>query len=84
MTPSDSKDLGNTHFAKTESRISPATVGGLQLKWVYETTGKLEPDPFGRLNGDATAPPAVVDGTLDFTDWAGNLHAVDAETGRQT
>ncbi|MCG8590534.1 MAG: PQQ-binding-like beta-propeller repeat protein, partial [Proteobacteria bacterium] len=35
----------------------------------------------GQINGDVTATPAVVDGTLYFPDWAGNLHAVDAETG---
>ncbi len=74
-------DLGNSHHANTESKISPATVGDLQIKWVYETTGEFEPDIFGRINGDVTVPPAYVGGVLYFPDWAGNLHAVDAKTG---
>ncbi len=75
-------DLHNTHHANTEAKISPETVGDLQVKWSYTTTEDFLPDLFGLLNGDITAPPAVVDGTLYFPDWAGNLHAVDAATGQ--
>jgi polyvinyl alcohol dehydrogenase (cytochrome) len=75
-------DRGNTHFAKDEVDISPETVGDLQVKWVYQTTPDVPIDPFFPLMvGDVTVPPAVKDGVLYFPDWAGNLHAVDAETG---
>ena len=72
----------NTHFAKNESAISAANVDQLQVKWVYQTTPDVPVDPLFPLSvGDVTVPPAVKDGTLYFPDWAGNLHAVDAETG---
>jgi polyvinyl alcohol dehydrogenase (cytochrome) len=75
-------DRGNTHFAKGEKAISPDTVGALQVKWEYQTTPDVPVDPLFPLTvGDVTVPPAVFDGTLYFPDWAGNLHAVDAETG---
>jgi polyvinyl alcohol dehydrogenase (cytochrome) len=72
----------NTHYAKGETHISPANVDQLQVKWAYQTTPDVPVDPLFPLTvGDVTVPPAVVDGTLYFPDWAGNLHAVDAETG---
>src|SRR5262245_56122351 len=72
----------NTHFAAMERQISPANVGDLEVKWVYQTTPDVPVDPtFPLTVGDVTVPPAVDKGVLYFPDWAGNLHAVDAETG---
>lgn len=64
-------DRQNTRSAAGETRISPATVGGLAPQWVF-TTG-----------GDVSATPAV-DGRLVYApDWAGNLYALDRRTGQQ-
>jgi polyvinyl alcohol dehydrogenase (cytochrome) len=72
----------NTHYAAGESSISPENADQLQVKWAYQTTPDVPVDPLFPLTvGDVTVPPAVVDGVLYFPDWAGNLHAVDAETG---
>ena len=72
----------NTHFAGKEWRISPHNVGDLEVKWVYQTTPDVPVDPsFPLTVGDVTVPPAVDKGVLYFPDWAGNLHAVDADTG---
>ena len=76
------RDLTNAHYARGETAISPETVGQLQVKWVYQTTPDVSVNPLFPLTvGDVTVPPAVVDGVLYFPDWAGNLHAVNAETG---
>ena len=75
-------NLENTHSADGETAISPGNVDQLGVKWIYQTTPDIPVDPLFPLTvGDVTVPPAVVDGTLYFPDWAGNLHAVDAETG---
>jgi polyvinyl alcohol dehydrogenase (cytochrome) len=72
----------NTHFAAKEWRISTENVGALEVKWVYQTTPDVPVDPtFPLTVGDVTVPPAVDEGVLYFPDWAGNLHAVDADTG---
>jgi polyvinyl alcohol dehydrogenase (cytochrome) len=68
-------NLHNTHAAEAEHVISPANVGRLQPKWVYETAG------------DVSAIPTVADGVVYVPDWGvpliggGKLHAVDAATG---
>ena len=75
-------DLHNTHSAAAETKISPANVSRLQVKWTYKT------------NGNVSAIPTVVDNTLYVPDWGwpwgmnvlpfggGKLHAVDATTGK--
>ena len=68
---SGGQDLSNNRHASTESKISPANVGDLDVKWAF-TTG-----------GDVSATPAV-DGTNVYVpDWAGNLFAIDRETGAE-
>ena len=62
-------DRQNTRYAASETKISPATVGGLATKWVV-TTG-----------GDVSATPAVDGQRVYFPDWAGNLYAVNRVTG---
>jgi polyvinyl alcohol dehydrogenase (cytochrome) len=69
LWPSAGHDLQNTRNQNTESKISPTRVGGLALKWQF-TTG-----------GDVSATPAVDGNTVYFPDWAGNLYALNANTG---
>jgi polyvinyl alcohol dehydrogenase (cytochrome) len=59
----------NTASNDEERKISISNVGTLAPKWVA-TTG-----------GDVSARAAVVDGTVYFPDWGGNLWALDADTG---
>jgi polyvinyl alcohol dehydrogenase (cytochrome) len=62
-------DLRNTRFQNTETTINVANVANLAVKWQF-TTG-----------GDVSATPAVDDTAVYFPDWAGNLFAVDRNTG---
>ncbi|WES66010.1 PQQ-binding-like beta-propeller repeat protein [Microbacter sp. GSS18] len=62
-------DRSNTRHAASESKISPATVADLSLKWVLNT------------GGDVSATPAVDGDRVYVPDWAGNLYAVDRSTG---
>jgi polyvinyl alcohol dehydrogenase (cytochrome) len=59
----------NTRFAAAEHDISPATVGDLAVKWITAT------------GGDVSATPAVDDEKVYVPDWAGNIYALDRETG---
>jgi polyvinyl alcohol dehydrogenase (cytochrome) len=69
-------NLHNTHEADAESAITPANVGRLQQKWVYEAAGSV------------SAIPTVSDGVVYVPDWGvplfggGKLHAIDTRTGR--
>jgi polyvinyl alcohol dehydrogenase (cytochrome) len=67
--PMGGYDRQNTRYQKTESKISPANVGDLAVKWQTDT------------GGNVSATPAVADGALYYPDWAGNLNAVDRKTG---
>ena len=60
----------NTRHQETETRISPATVRTLEVDWVLET------------GGDVSATPAVDGEHVYVPDWAGNLYAVDRDSGR--
>ena len=61
----------NTRYQSTEHAISVDNVAQLAVKWAF-TTG-----------GDVSATPAVDGSKVYVPDWAGNLYAVDRETGRQ-
>ena len=63
------QNRSNTRYAKTESKISPANVGNLDVKWVFET------------GGDVSATPAVDGKAVYVPDWAGNLFKIDRKTG---
>jgi polyvinyl alcohol dehydrogenase (cytochrome) len=69
--PSAGHDLQNTRYQNTESKIKPSNAGSLTPRWVF-TTG-----------GDVSATPAVDDTAVYFPDWAGNLFALDRNTGAQ-
>ena len=62
-------DRLNSRSAQSETKISPATVGGLTKKWELAT------------GGDVSATPAVDDQRVYVPDWAGNLYAVNRTTG---
>src|SRR5467141_2416497 len=63
------QDLSNSWSQPAEHLISPANVKGLSPKWVF-TTG-----------GDISATPTVSDDAVYFPDWAGNLFAVQKNSG---
>lgn len=59
----------NRRYANKETKISPATVSKLRLKWKFYA-GK-----------DITATPAIFNGTLYFPSWNGYAYAVKASDG---
>ncbi len=62
-------DLQNTRNASCESRISPASVSKLGVKWQFTTAG------------DVSATPAVDDSNVYFPDSSGALYKLDRGTG---
>src|ERR1700726_4178450 len=64
------QNLSNSWSQPAEHSISPANVNGLTPKWVF-TTG-----------GDVSATPTVDGNAVYFPDWAGNLFAVEKNSGR--
>src|ERR1700720_3394959 len=64
------QNLNNTWSQPAEHSITPANVKGLTPKWVF-TTG-----------GDVSATPTVDGDAVYFPDWAGNLFAVEKDSGR--
>src|SRR5215211_1110240 len=69
LWPSAGHDLRNTRFQNTETTIGVANAANLAVKWQFAT------------GGDVSATPAVDDTAVYFPDWAGNLFAVDRNTG---
>jgi polyvinyl alcohol dehydrogenase (cytochrome) len=67
--PSAGNDLQNTRYQNTESKISAANASNLAVQWQFTTAG------------DVSATPAVDGSTVYFPDSAGNLYAVDRDTG---
>ncbi len=63
-------DLRNTRSQPAEHRIGPANVNRLVARWVF-TTGS-----------DVSATPTAAGDAVYFPDWAGNLYAVKASTGK--
>ena len=67
--PVSGQNISNTRSQPAETEISPANVGRLKTKWVF-TTG-----------GDVSATPTVAGDMVFFPDWAGNLYAVEKNSG---
>ena len=65
------RDLAGSHYNPAEKQITPATVGRLKVKWVFET------------GGDVSSQPTVVGGVVYFGSWDGKQYAVDAKTGQK-
>jgi len=63
-------DFANSRSQPAEVRIGPANVNSLTVKWVF-TTG-----------ADTSATPTVSGDAVFFPDWAGNLFAVNKNTGQ--
>ncbi len=63
-------DLSNTRNQPAEHLINSSNVGKLKLAWTF-TTG-----------GSVSATPTVAGNAVYFPDWAGNLYAVDKDTGQ--
>jgi polyvinyl alcohol dehydrogenase (cytochrome) len=68
--PMFGQNTANTAANPSETKISASNVNKLTPKWTF-TTG-----------GDVTARAAVVNGVAYFPDWAGNLYAVNASSGK--
>jgi polyvinyl alcohol dehydrogenase (cytochrome) len=64
------RDLNNSRSQPFESHIGPNNVSTLVTKWTF-TTG-----------GDVSATPTMFGNAVYFPDWAGNLYAVEAQSGR--
>jgi polyvinyl alcohol dehydrogenase (cytochrome) len=62
-------DRANTRFQASEHEISVETAGDLAEEWIVET------------GGDVSATPAVDEERVYVPDWAGNLYAIDRDTG---
>lgn len=63
------RDLKNSRYQSDEKKISPRTVGNLQLRWSVAT------------DGDVTANPAVDGNFIYFPDSAGSMYKVNKTTG---
>src|SRR3954447_6422067 len=63
-------DYANSRRNPAEKQITAATVAGLRTSWSIDGVVGV------------TGTPAVVDGIAYFDDWAGNVRAVDAATGK--
>ena len=68
--PMFGQNAANTATNPLETTLSTKNVYQLKAKWVY-TTG-----------GDVSARAAVVNGTVYFPDWGGNITAVSASSGK--
>jgi polyvinyl alcohol dehydrogenase (cytochrome) len=64
------QDLGNSRNQPAEHLIDASNVSTLNLAWTF-TTG-----------GSVSATPTVAGNAVYFPDWAGNLYAVEEETGQ--
>nr|XP_043630775.1 polyvinylalcohol dehydrogenase-like [Erigeron canadensis] len=62
-------DLSNRRYANGETKINPATVANLTLKWKFVA------------GNDITATPAIYNNTLYFPSWNGNIYALNASDG---
>src|SRR5277367_2100557 len=64
------QDLSNSRNQPAEHLINSSNVSTLSLAWTF-TTG-----------GSVSATPTVAGNALYFPDWAGNLYAVEKNTGQ--
>jgi polyvinyl alcohol dehydrogenase (cytochrome) len=65
------QNLANTRSQPAEHRIDPTNASRLSVKWIFTTANSV------------SATPAVAEDAVYFPDWAGNLYAVNRNTGRQ-
>ena len=65
------QNLSNTRAQPNERNISPSSVKNLKVKWAFAT------------GGDVSATPTVSGDVVYVPDWAGNLFAIQKDTGRE-
>ena len=68
--PVTGQDLSNSRNQPAEHRINASNVSSLQVAWSF-TTG-----------GSVSATPTVAGNAVYFPDWAGNLYALNKDTGQ--
>ena len=73
------KDRKNSHFARAESEISAANASLLAVKWVFDL-GQF--NDCALVDCSVSATPTVDEDRLYVPDWAGNLYAIDRESGQ--
>ena len=66
-------DVTNTRNAANETKITPANVAGLTVKWELATEGELSATPTVENNGSKP--------TVFTVDWAGYIYSVNGDTG---
>lgn len=66
-------NIANTRNAASETKIGPGNVGGLAVKWSFETAP----------GSGVWATPVVAGGVVYAPDSKGFLYAIDAATGQQ-
>lgn len=67
--PLSGKDVSHTRHQDNEQKVSTANVAGLEPRWVFQA------------GGDVSATPTVDEQSVYFTDWAGGIYRLDADTG---
>jgi len=77
-------DLDNSHFARAETKITPANVGRLKVKWKLSLANSVATIPSYAddvlyFSDVAPAPAGVIQ---IFRKTNGNINAVDAKTGK--
>ena len=72
-------DLTNAKHAKEETKISPKTVGKLAPKWIFDFNQYNDCE---KANCGTIATPTIHGNTLFIPDSAGNLYALNKETGK--
>jgi polyvinyl alcohol dehydrogenase (cytochrome) len=68
--PLAGRDLSNSRNQPSENRIGRNNVSSLTAKWTFRT------------GGDVSATPTVGAAAIYAPDWAGNLYAIDKNTGK--
>lgn len=68
------KDLSGSRHNAAERRITPRTVGGLELKWAFA---------YPHTEAPVRSQPAIVDGVAYFGGPDGRFYARDARTGAE-
>jgi len=77
------RDLNNSSYDKDEKGITAANVGNLKVKWVFDLAADGGADCASNRDGCSSyVTPTVSDGSVYFTDYAGNLYSVDTATGK--
>src|SRR3954454_10451367 len=69
--PVAGQNLADTRSQPSETRINASNVSRLAVKWVFTTAGSV------------SATPTVAGNIVYFPDWAGNIYAVNKNTGAQ-